>query len=138
MPVYTCTTTRSTLDANTKAAFAAAVTRIHSRINGVPSTYVNVVFHELAPDDVYTDAAPAQPLIITGWTRTGHPEALTSQLLTEIAAAATDVTGIEADRVLVIIQSSPARFAMEGGRTLPDPGKEQAWLAAQTTRTVPT
>jgi phenylpyruvate tautomerase PptA (4-oxalocrotonate tautomerase family) len=56
MPVYTCTTTRATLDRTTKAALAAAITGIHSRINGVPSTYVNIVFHELSPDDIYTDA----------------------------------------------------------------------------------
>ncbi|MET0704355.1 MAG: tautomerase family protein [Mycobacterium sp.] len=135
MPVYICTTTQSTLDANTKAALAADITRIHSRINGVPSTYVNVVFHELAPDDIYTDAAPGRPLIINGWTRTGHPEALTSQLVSEIAGAATDVTGIDADRVLVIIQNSPARFAMEGGRTLPEPGQEKAWIQARGTAT---
>jgi len=137
MPVYTCTTTRSTLDTDTKAALAAEVTRIHSRINGVPGTYVNVVFHELAPDDVYTGGTPGHPLIITGWSRTGHPEAKTSQLLAEISAAATDVTGIDAERILVIIENSPARFAMEGGRVLPEPGQEQAWLDAQDT-VVPT
>jgi hypothetical protein len=36
---------------------------------------------------------------------------------------------MEAERVLVIIQSSPARFAVEGGRVLPEPGQEKSWLA---------
>ena len=40
-------------------------------------------------------------------------------------------TGIPAERVLVIIENSPAHFAMEGGRVLPNPGEEAAWLAAQ-------
>lgn len=51
------------------------------------------------------------------------------QLVAEIADAATRVTGIPAERVLVVIQHGPARFAIEGGRVLPEPGQEQAWLA---------
>jgi hypothetical protein len=31
--------------------------------------------------------------------------------------------------VLVVMRSSPARFAIEGGRVLPEPGQEQAWIA---------
>jgi phenylpyruvate tautomerase PptA (4-oxalocrotonate tautomerase family) len=136
MPVYTCTTVASTLSAETKANLAGEVTRIHSMINHVPGTYVNVVFHELASDDVYTDDVytdghPAQPLLINGWVRTGHPEAQSSQLVAEIAAAASRVTGIPARRVLVVIQNSPAHLAIEGGRVLPAPGEEEAWLRAQ-------
>lgn len=130
MPVYTCTTAAATLDAATKAALATEITEIHARVNHVPSAYINVVFYELPADNVYTDARPAQPLIINGWVRSGHPDDETSQLLAEVAAAATRVTGIPAERVLVIIGNSPAHFAMEGGRVLPDPGEEQAWLAA--------
>jgi len=99
-------------------------------VNHVPSTYVNVVFHSLPEADLYTDGKPAAPLIVNGWTRTGHPEAQTDQLVREIADAATRVTGIPAERVLVIIGNSPAQFAVEGGRVLPEPGQEEAWLRA--------
>jgi len=70
-------------------------------------------------------------LLINGWVRTGHPDDETSRLVAQIADAATRVTGIPADRVLVVIQNSPAHFAIEGGRVLPEPGEEQAWLAAK-------
>jgi hypothetical protein len=56
---------------------------------------------------------------------TQKPPALPS----EIAAAVTRITGIVAQRVLVVMESSPARFAVEGGRVLPEPGDEQAWMA---------
>jgi phenylpyruvate tautomerase PptA (4-oxalocrotonate tautomerase family) len=131
MPVYTCTTVRSMLSTEVKSALAEEVTRIHSMINHVPGSYVNVVFHELDADDVYTDGKPAQPLLLNGWVRTGHPEAQSSQLVAEIAAAATRVTGIPAKRVLVVIQNSPAHLAIEGGRVLPAPGEEEAWLREQ-------
>lgn len=106
MPVYTCTTARGRLSADVKSGFAAEVTRIHSTVN-----------------------RPAHPLIVNGWVRSGHPEDDTSRLVAEIAGAATRITGFPAERVLVVIGNSPARFAIEGGRVLPEPGQEQAWFA---------
>jgi phenylpyruvate tautomerase PptA (4-oxalocrotonate tautomerase family) len=129
MPIYTCTTTESTLSADTKRALAGEIGTIHSEINHVPSTYVNVVFHELPADSVYTDGAPASPVLISGWIREGHPKPEVTRLATEIAAAVTRVARVPTERVLVVFESSPASFAVEGGRVLPEPGAEAAWMA---------
>ena len=129
MPVYTCTIAKGMFSADVKSKLAAEVTRIHSTVNHVPCTYVNVVFNEVAADDIYTDGRPAHPLIVNGWVRSGHPEDETSRLVAEIAGAATRVTGVPVERVLVVIGNGPTRFAIEGGRVLPEPGQEQAWLA---------
>lgn len=128
MPVYTCTATASTLTAHTKASLAGDITTIHSSINHVPGNYVNVVFHELPTDSVYTNAEPASPIIVSGWVRQGHPDADTTRLATEIAAAVTRITGVDAERVIVSLQTIPARFVVEGGRVAPEPGQEQAWI----------
>ena len=53
----------------------------------------------------------------------------TTRLATEIAAAVTRVTGVPSERVLVVFQSSPASFAIDGARVLPEPGEEAAWIA---------
>src|SRR3954447_4797248 len=129
MPIYTCTIAESTLSADTKRELAGEIARIHSSINHVPSTYVNVAFHELSADGLYTDGEPARPVLVSGWVRKGHLDAETTRLTTEIATAISQITSIPAERVLVVIQSSPARFAMEGGRVLPEPGHEQTWIA---------
>ena len=129
MPVYTCTIRESSLSADIKAALAREMARVHSSVNHVPTTYVNVAFHELSADSVYTDGVPSNPVLVSDWVRVGHPEAETTPLATEIAVAVTRITGIAAERVLVVIESSPARFAVEGGRVLPEPGHEQAWTA---------
>ena len=129
MPIYTCTTTQSTLSSDVKAQLAAEIGRIHSAINHVPSTYVNVVFNELPADAVYTDGHPAEPVLMNGWVRAGHPEDETTRLATGIAATITRITGVPTERVLVVFQSSPARFAVEGGRVLPEPGQEDAWIS---------
>ena len=129
MPIYTCTTTESTLSGPSKAALAGEIGTIHSEINHVPSTYVNVVFHDLPADSVYTDGVPASPILVSGWIREGHPKAEVTRLATEIGAAVTRITGVPAERVLVVFESSPASFAVEGGRVLPEPGEEAAWIA---------
>lgn len=129
MPIYTCTTTASTLTADSKKALAGEIGTIHSEINHVPSTYVNVVFHELPADDVYTDGVPANPVLVSGWIREGHSKTEVTRLATEIASAVTRIAGVPAERVLVVFQSSPASFAVEGGRVLPEPGEEAAWIA---------
>ena len=129
MPIYTCTTTASTLTSGTKAALAAEIGTLHSAINHVPSTYVNVVFHELPAEGLYTDGVPACPVLVSGWVREGHPADETTRLATEIADAVTRIAGVAAQRVLVVIQPSPAQFAVEGGHVLPEPGQEAAWIA---------
>jgi phenylpyruvate tautomerase PptA (4-oxalocrotonate tautomerase family) len=129
MPIYTCTTTESTLTTDSRTALAGEITRLHSAINHVPSTYVNVVFHELPAGAIYTDGRPAAPVLVSGWVRAGHPDADTTRLATEIAAAVTRIAGVPAERVMVVFISSPAHYAVEGGRVLPEPGEEQAWIA---------
>ena len=129
MPIYSCTTTESTLPGPVKKALASEIATIHSEINHVPSTYVNVVFHELPADSVYTDGVPAGPVLVSGWIREGHPKAEVTRLATEIATAVTRIADIAVDRVLVVFESSPASFAVEGGRVLPEPGEEAAWIA---------
>jgi phenylpyruvate tautomerase PptA (4-oxalocrotonate tautomerase family) len=128
VPIYTFITTKSTLTADSKTALAGEIARIHSAINHVPSTYVNVVFHELPADAIYTDGRPSAPVLVNGWVRAGHPDADTTRLATEIATVVTQITGVPAERVMVVFLSSPAHYAVEGGRVLPEPGEERAWI----------
>ena len=81
MPIYTCTVAQSTFDADTKRALASEIARIHSSMIHVPSTYVNVAFHELAADDLYAGGVPAEPCAgHRGWVREGHPADDTTSL----------------------------------------------------------
>lgn len=47
MPISTCASNDSTLSADAKEALAGEIATIRLEINRVPSTHVNVVFHEL-------------------------------------------------------------------------------------------
>lgn len=128
MPRYTCTTTVNTLSDEVKAALAADITEIHSSVTGAPTSFVHVVFFELPDDNVFTDASPSRPLLINGLTRAGRADVEKVRLAKEISASSSRITDIPEARILVIIEESPARFSVEGGRALPEPGAEGDWL----------
>ncbi|MFI8204149.1 tautomerase family protein [Streptomyces sp. NPDC085937] len=130
MPLYTCTYAQGSLTPGVKDELAADITGIHSDINHVPPDYVNVVFAEMPPENVYVGGRPGTPLLITGWARRGHPQDATTRLALALAEAASRASGIPREHVMVVILDSPARSAVEAGRVLPDPGHEAEWLAA--------
>ena len=99
VPIYTCTTTASFLSTDAKNTLAGAIAHIHSSINHIPGTYVNVLFQELSADNVYTGGVPASPVLVSGRVREGQPAAETT------------------------------RLATERGHVLPEPGMEEAWIA---------
>jgi phenylpyruvate tautomerase PptA (4-oxalocrotonate tautomerase family) len=132
MPLYTCITTTDTLADDTKAALAAEITKIHSAITGAPTSFVHVVFPELPATNVFTDASPSRPLLIDGRIRAGRADADKTRLAAEISASSSRIAGIPEARILVSIHDRPARFVVEGGRVMPEPGAEDDWLAAAT------
>jgi phenylpyruvate tautomerase PptA (4-oxalocrotonate tautomerase family) len=128
MPIYTCISTAKTLADDTKAAVAAEITKIHSSITGAPSSFVHVVFQELPATNVFTDATPSQPLLITGVIRAGRADTDKMRLAADISSSSSRIAGIPEERILVNIADRPARFAVEGGRVMPEPGAEDDWL----------
>ena len=128
MPVYTCTAAQGTLTRESKASLAAEITRIHAAVNHVPPAYVDVIFSEPPSESVFAGGVPGTPLIRTGWARRGHPQEDTTRLALELSSAAVRITGVEERHVMVVIQDSPARSAVEGGQVLPEPGEEKEWL----------
>ncbi|MCZ0986830.1 tautomerase family protein [Streptomyces diastatochromogenes] len=128
MPVYTCTAAQGSLTSDLKARLAAEITRIHADINHVPPAYVNVVFSDLPADSVFAGGRPATPLILTGWVRRGHPQEEATRLALELSSATARISGVDESRIMVVLQDSPARSAVEGGHVLPEPGEEREWL----------
>jgi phenylpyruvate tautomerase PptA (4-oxalocrotonate tautomerase family) len=128
VPIYTCTAAEGTLTHASKSALAAEITRLHAAVNEVPPTYINVIFSELPVESVFVGGELGKPLLITGWARRGHPQEALTRLALELASAASRISGVDERRVMVAIQDSPARSAVEGGCVLLEPGKEEEWL----------
>jgi phenylpyruvate tautomerase PptA (4-oxalocrotonate tautomerase family) len=81
---------------------------------------------------MFTDASPSQPLLITGRIRAGRADADKVRLATDISSSSSRIAGIPPARILVNIADRPARFAVEDGRVMPEPGAEDDWLAGAT------
>jgi phenylpyruvate tautomerase PptA (4-oxalocrotonate tautomerase family) len=128
MPVYTCITTTGTLSDDAKAAMAAEITEVHASITRAPTRFVHVLFHELPATNVFTDAAPSNPVLIDGLIRAGRSDADKTRLATDLSSSISRVIGIPEAHILVSIGDRPARFGVEGGRVLPEPGAEAEWL----------
>jgi phenylpyruvate tautomerase PptA (4-oxalocrotonate tautomerase family) len=130
MPIYTCVTTETTLSDHVKATMAAEITKIHSSITGAPTSFVHVVFQELPATNMFIDSSPSQPLLINGVIRAGRTAAQKTRLALDISSSTSRIASIPQARINVSIMEISARFAVEGGRVLPEPGAEDAWLKA--------
>ncbi|MFE2599460.1 tautomerase family protein [Streptomyces sp. NPDC059396] len=131
MPIYNVVTALNVVSDEQKAGLAADITRIHSEITGAPTSFVHVTFNELSGTNIYSDSVPSQPLLITGITRAGRADREKAELAKAVSSAAAHVTGVPEKRILVVITDHPARFAVERGRILPEPGVEDDWLDEQ-------
>ena len=64
----------STFGADTKRALAGEIARIHSSMVHVPSSYVNVAFHELEADDLYAGESYDARRTVAGWDSPGFDD----------------------------------------------------------------
>jgi phenylpyruvate tautomerase PptA (4-oxalocrotonate tautomerase family) len=125
MPLYRCTTPEGSLDDTQRAAIARAITAIHCHVTQAPPTFVHVQFHH--------QPAPAKgPAIrLHGGIRAGRPQSLADEIVARCVQVVAGIAGVPAESVGMRTSTTPASWILEGGRVLPEPGEEAAWLAAQ-------
>ena len=58
MPLYQCLVPAGSLDADTRASLAEAITTVHTSVISVPRIFVNVVFIEYDPTAYFTGGRP--------------------------------------------------------------------------------
>ncbi|MEM6828635.1 MAG: tautomerase family protein [Pseudomonadota bacterium] len=126
MPLYICNSKAGTVAQEAKAKIADDITRIHCDVTGAPATFVHVFFFEDGPQPPLGD----KTAMIYGQIRAGRTDDQKAQICAEMGAALSDHTGIGPDELLVFTSDTPASWVMEGGDVLPEPGEEEAWLAA--------
>lgn len=123
MPYYRCVVPKDSVPYEQRAEVAKAFTDIHCGSTNAPRSFVHVVFDE--DDDRF-----AEPYYVDGGNRAGRPEELKQQLLSDLMAAFREITGAPADQVGGRITEGPAKWTMEGGMVLPEPGEEtEEWYA---------
>ena len=114
MPRYELTTDAE-LSGTQKVALARAITEVHVNATGAPPSLVHVVFLTTGPGNTFVAGEPRRGV---------HLQETTTRLLRELSAVVERGTGAPADAITVALREGPARLVMEGGRLVPDPGRE--------------
>jgi phenylpyruvate tautomerase PptA (4-oxalocrotonate tautomerase family) len=130
MPLYQCLVPAGSVDADTRASLAEAITTVHTSVISVPRIFVNVVFMEYDPTAYFTGGRRATVSSITATIRAGFDDAVRSELLTRLCDSWSSVTGQDRRRVTVSLDEVDASSRMEGGMILPSFGDEAIWARA--------
>lgn len=125
MPLYTLAC-RTPLTPAKREVVAKTITDTHCEVTDAPPEFVNVVFM-----DGYSLKHGWQIAVIGGVRSGGNRNAalidrLRETLHTKISTAA----GLPTDKVGIELLGVKANWVMEGGKILPEPGAEDAWLNA--------
>ena len=126
MPLYIVNTKSGQMPADAKPKIAADITRIHCDVTDAPAKFVHVFFFEDGPMPPLGDKSA----MVYGQIRHGRNDAQKGQIAEEMAASVHEHTAIPAAEIHAFTTDTPASWVMEGGDVLPEPGEEEAWLAA--------
>jgi phenylpyruvate tautomerase PptA (4-oxalocrotonate tautomerase family) len=126
MPLYVCNSATGAIDDTARRAIAADITRIHCDATGAPPAFVHAFFFEDAPHL----ALNGKTAVLFGSIRQGRTDAQKARIVEEMRNAFHAHTDIPLDEIVATTADVPARWVMEGGDVLPDPGEEAEWLAA--------
>lgn len=126
MPLYIVNSRAGTMPDEAKPKIASDVTRIHCDVTGAPAKFVHVFFFEDGPMPPLGDKSA----MVYGQIRGGRTDAQKAQICEEMKASVCQHTRLANDHVHAFTTDTPASWVMEGGDVLPEPGEEEAWLAA--------
>lgn len=133
MPLYLCSTPADDLTLDARQRIATAITDVHCKETGAPRKFVHVVFFEqqqAAVFDLLTpEAAPNGRCQLYGSIRSGRTDDVKRKLVTGMRRAAAEILSLNRDDVVMSTRDVDAKWVMEGGELLPEPGEEAAWLA---------
>ncbi len=124
MPLYRCAVREGLTTEEQRALIAKEVVRVHCGVTAAPPSFVHAFFAEHKPEDL-----PAgQDAFVFGTIRWGRTDEQKERIVSDLTRSVAEILGVEPDRVSVVTADIPSRWNMEGGRLLPEPGEEEAWL----------
>ena len=126
MPLYRCSVAPGLSSYEQRSRIAKEVTRIHCEVTDALPGFVHTFFAE----DRDGRLPAGKRAFLLGSIRRGRTPEQKQRLRDQMARALAGTLGVALDEVAVVTVDVPARWVMEGGRVLPEPGEDTAWLAA--------
>ena len=133
MPTYTCSTLESRLTADQKRQIASEITRIHAEVTGAPGYFAQVIFNEVRAGNLFIGgvALKHDHIFVHGHIRAGRAAVDKARMIALMAKAVGEASNVDSTRaVWVYLAELPPRQMIEFGHLLPEPGDEEAWMAA--------
>jgi phenylpyruvate tautomerase PptA (4-oxalocrotonate tautomerase family) len=124
MPFYQFTVPSDSLSAKLKADIATAVTKVHTDVTGAPAHYVNVSFTEVPSGSIFVAGKVVPYGRMVGLIRSGRSPETKRKLITELAAAWSQVTGEPMEGFALFIVEQPGSSIMEDGKILPEASED--------------
>lgn len=123
MPMYTVSL-RSDIPQNKKNQLAKLITDIHCSFTGAPPTFVNVIFSQ------NVSLENGIEVNVLGNVRKGRTAESNKRLTKEFHQELSKLLNIHPQHMEISLLEIPARWVMEGGEVLPEPGEEGSceWL----------
>ena len=117
MPVYTVSTRTPVLQAQ-RDVLARAITRVHCDLTGAPAIFVQVLYGHDLP------LRPGVEAHLLANTRAGRTDEVNATLKRQMTEALVEHLDVAAEHISITLLEIPARWIMEGGDVLPEPGEE--------------
>ena len=135
MPLYICAAAKDAISAEQKRQIANEVTRVHCEVTGAPRTFVHCFFFDQDSPQIELlqtvfKAESDKPYVLFGNLRAGRTEETKDRVINDMCNGVAGILDVARDQIEMATQDIPAKWVMEGGDLLPEPGEEEAWLRA--------
>lgn len=124
MPLYRCAIREGLSNESQRAQIAKDVVRVHCGVTGAPAIFVHAFFYERAAAELPDGHAA----FVFGTIRAGRTDAQKAEIVSQLRSGVATALGCAESEVGAVTVDIPAKWNMEGGEIMPEPGEEAAWL----------
>lgn len=121
MPVYSLTS-RKTLSDDKKQQLVNLFTDAHCSIMVAPEQFVHVLFSDGIP------IFDRKSLYIHANVRAGRAEDTIKKMKTTLIEGCAKILNVKENKIHINLLEIQAKWIMEGGYVMPDPGEEDEWM----------
>jgi len=122
MPLYRVFTRSDEFDQQTKLSIAKSITDTHCGLTGAPKEFVHVFYIE-------SDEVEKGSVKVLGAIRAGRSKEIESAIIQKIQGAILSTIDMAQDNIKVQLMGVLAKWVMEAGAIMPEPGEEADWFA---------
>jgi phenylpyruvate tautomerase PptA (4-oxalocrotonate tautomerase family) len=124
VPLYTAIIQEGSVSEETKAKIAREITRIHTAVMKVPSSFVRVVFLSYPQGSGFTAGQDAPTAALNCVLRSGHSADEKTDMIKQLWTMFQTLTGVATEQLAISLQEIPSSNAMEMGQIMQAVGRE--------------